>query len=133
MIGTLKSCKESRCFLKRTSNLHADVLWANTDPSALVRSHRDLKPGNLLLTKDLTRLKIADFGMCKIVNKGCSAAGVGNTGTEAYMAPEVFHKVGLPLRLRVAANLVGVSLTCASDGNRIRRSTRKRWTSTAHP
>lgn len=61
----------------------------NRDPVII---HRDMKPGNLLLTKDLTTIKIADFGMCKMVQKGQVKTGQGNAGTEAYMAPEVFHK-----------------------------------------
>ena len=31
-----------------------------------ILTYRDLKPGNLMLTKDLRTLKLADFGMGKV-------------------------------------------------------------------
>jgi len=52
--------------------------------------HRDLKPGNLLLSED-RRLKLSDFGLSKCLEK--RTAGdykmTGETGTLRYMAPEV--------------------------------------------
>jgi len=61
----------------------------NRDPIII---HRDMKPGNLLLTKDLTTLKLADFGMGKIIAKEMmeTVNHTGYTGTVRYMAPEVF-------------------------------------------
>jgi len=60
----------------------------NRDP---VIMHRDLKPGNLILTKDRSTLKLADFGMSKIVQKSKmkNVVNTGYTGTVRYMAPEV--------------------------------------------
>ena len=55
--------------------------------------HRDLKPGNLRLTRE-GRLKILDFGLSKLAAEGAeSAEGTltvtqGVAGTLAYMAPE---------------------------------------------
>jgi len=57
--------------------------------------HRDIKPENILLDKQ-GRVKIADFGIAKIV--GPAAAGPGLTGakdvigTPHYMAPEQVEK-----------------------------------------
>ncbi len=47
--------------------------------------HRDIKPGNILITKDL-RVKITDFG---VAARTGSAASM-KLGTTKYMAPELF-------------------------------------------
>lgn len=53
--------------------------------------HRDLKPANLMLTADLSVVKLADFGMSKKVDASQRdmAAHKGHTGTVRYMAPEI--------------------------------------------
>uniref|UniRef100_A0A7S0VJ15 Protein kinase domain-containing protein n=1 Tax=Hemiselmis tepida TaxID=464990 RepID=A0A7S0VJ15_9CRYP len=54
--------------------------------------HRDLKPGNLLLTQE-GHLKVSDFGLSKIIDKSTKGEYVmtGVTGTLRYMAPEVMR------------------------------------------
>lgn len=54
--------------------------------------HRDLKPGNLLLTQE-GHLKVSDFGLSKIIDKSTNGAYqmTGVTGTLRYMAPEVMR------------------------------------------
>ena len=47
--------------------------------------HRDIKPNNLLLTKDLQTVKIADFGVAKF---GDFDSPVTRVGTNIYAAPE---------------------------------------------
>jgi Protein kinase domain len=51
--------------------------------------HRDIKPENLLLDKE-GRIKIADFGIAKMLHVETSDAGLEETqaGTPQYMAPE---------------------------------------------
>jgi hypothetical protein len=57
--------------------------------------HRDIKPENILIDKQ-GRVKIADFGLAKILNQGTADAGLTGTnhvmGTMNYMAPEQFER-----------------------------------------
>lgn len=43
--------------------------------------HKDLKPANIMLTKELVP-KVCDWGLCKFD---------GQIGTQRYMAPELFN------------------------------------------
>ncbi|MEO5694520.1 MAG: serine/threonine-protein kinase [Usitatibacter sp.] len=49
-------------------------------------THRDLKPGNILL-KEGTEIKIADFGAA--INRVSDRTVITNVGSPAYMAPEL--------------------------------------------
>jgi tRNA A-37 threonylcarbamoyl transferase component Bud32 len=65
----------------------ADALAAAHDAGII---HRDVKPENILVASD-GRLKLADFGVARMVTPGSTAAGSATSavGTEPYMAPEV--------------------------------------------
>ncbi|EFC35430.1 predicted protein [Naegleria gruberi] len=49
---------------------------------------RDLKPGNILLSNDLTP-KVCDFGLSKLSNDNSKTTKTGQVGSLLYMAPEV--------------------------------------------
>ena len=52
--------------------------------------HRDIKPGNVMLTFD-GKVKVMDFGLAAQINNGfthVSSACHGTSGTHSYMAPE---------------------------------------------
>lgn len=49
--------------------------------------HRDIKPGNILLSPSLSRAKITDFGIARI-DKGTQAPTDRLLGTPQYMSPE---------------------------------------------
>ena len=49
--------------------------------------HRDLKPSNLLIDEDEKRVKIADFGLARLMEENTLASTT--CGTPGYVAPEV--------------------------------------------
>ena len=51
--------------------------------------HRDIKPLNILFHDDI--LKIADFGLSKIVNQSTRSSTFKGSGTYAYIAPEAWE------------------------------------------
>jgi len=55
--------------------------------------HRDVKSLNYLITKDMTRLSLCDFGMSKIQAHTTVMSTAGFKGTVRWSAPELFGKV----------------------------------------
>jgi serine/threonine protein kinase len=55
--------------------------------------HRDVKPANVMVTRDLNTVKLVDYGLCREIRDGdvntqCPVM-TGQTGSFRYMAPEV--------------------------------------------
>ena len=55
--------------------------------------HRDIKPGNILMTDDI-RLKLTDFGIAKVTNSNLTMTKE-ILGSPAYMPPEAFDSQAL--------------------------------------
>ena len=68
--------------------------------------HRDIKPGNIMMTTD-GQVKIADFGIARLENSSMTQVGT-LIGTPSYMAPEQFR--GEPGDLRADIWAAGVVL-----------------------
>lgn len=64
---------------------HAQGVW-----------HRDIKPGNLILTND-GRLKVTDFGIARLAEVALTRT-CASIGTPGYMAPEQYTGLGLDHR-----------------------------------
>ncbi len=76
--------------------------------------HRDVKPGNLILTTE-NEVKIADFGIARIEASELTQAGTV-MGTPAYMAPE--QLMGQPIDGRADLYAAGVILYQLLTGER---------------
>ncbi|HEX3647102.1 MAG TPA: serine/threonine-protein kinase, partial [Pseudonocardiaceae bacterium] len=75
--------------------------------------HRDVKPGNVLLTEDGTA-KLTDFGISRAVGDGTVTATGVLAGTPAYLAPEVVHGQQADFRSDVFS--LGATLYAAVEG-----------------
>ncbi len=76
--------------------------------------HRDIKPGNVMLTRD-GQVKIADFGIARMESSSMTQAGT-IMGTPAYMSPEQF--MGQTVDARTDIYSVGVLLYQMLTGER---------------
>ncbi len=75
--------------------------------------HRDLKPGNLLVTDDGT-VKLADFGIAKLFGGEAQTAQGNFVGTADYMAPE--QASGKPVDNRADLYALGLVMFAMLSG-----------------
>ncbi|ESQ45462.1 hypothetical protein EUTSA_v10011053mg [Eutrema salsugineum] len=80
--------------LKMSLNFALDISRAMEYLHSKGIIHRDLKPRNVLVTSDLTEVKLADFGLAREETASCMTS---EAGTYRWMAPEVFSRE--PLRI----------------------------------
>ena len=82
--------------------------------------HRDLKPGNILVTRNGQNVKLIDFSLS---DSDSHLVLKGNAGTARYASPE--HKECGPADFRSDIFSIGVILSEMSDSRRYRNVSRK--------
>lgn len=75
--------------------------------------HRDIKPENIFVS-EVGNFKLGDFGISRTADR---TSGMTKTGTEAYMAPEVYK--GEPYHSTVDIYSLGLVLYRLLNGNRL--------------
>ena len=92
-----------------------DVLGALSTAHRAGIVHRDIKPGNVLLTESGGAMKVADFGIAKSAGAAHTATGQ-ILGTAAYMSPE--RVAGAPASVADDLYAVGIMAHEALTGRR---------------
>ena len=81
--------REGRFSVEEATRIIRDAATALAEAHAANIVHRDIKPGNILLSKKGT-VKVADFGLAKDVQQDSlvTQEGKGGLGTPSFMSPE---------------------------------------------
>jgi serine/threonine-protein kinase len=112
--GPLPPVVAMRVIAEALRGLHAAHELKDMDGNSLGVVHRDVTPGNLILTYD-GRIKILDFGIAFVKNRESPDTVVGELkGKPSYMAPEHLHSLGVDRRADVysASVVLHELLTC---------------------
>jgi len=72
--------------------------------------HRDLKSDNIFISHDLERIKVGDFGTCRMIHIVASATTV--VGTPRFMAPELALNAHMPVHERYTKSVDVWSYAC---------------------
>src|SRR5205085_5713484 len=91
--------------------------WRRRWPRRTARAsiHRDLKPGNVMITK--SGVKVLDFGIARAPEDETLTSSLTPTGTPAYMAPE--QREGKKCDARTDIYALGLLLHEAVTGKRL--------------
>ena len=98
------------------ANYAIQILKSLAEAHAQGLVHRDLKPGNVMLTDDgggEILCKVLDFGIARVNNSDMTGSG-RLLGTPSYMAPESWQ--GSKVDLRADLYAVGCILHCCVTG-----------------
>lgn len=101
--------------LARAREVGLEILSALASAHAAGIIHRDIKPGNVLLTED-EHVKVADFGIAKTADELDQTQTTELLATPGYLAPE--RLAGEPATQRSDLYSVGVLLYEALSGRR---------------
>jgi serine/threonine protein kinase len=107
-----KLCKNRPMPLKQTMYYLEQVCAGLSHAHEQGVIHRDIKPQNLLLTKDRRKVKIADFGVAKI---GAHEGNITRVGTNIYAAPEHNPQIQTAQLASGETNFIKPKLTPAAD------------------
>ena len=105
-----KACRENTCSLKRSLHYIEQVCAGLRHAHQNGVIHRDIKPQNLLLSKEKDIVKIADFGVARV---HMSDAPITRVGTNIYAPPEhsPFVQSGAAAKLSPASDIYSLAKT----------------------
>jgi eukaryotic-like serine/threonine-protein kinase len=106
--------RKGRFSVEQTVQYGAQIAEALAEAHAHGITHRDLKPGNVMLTK--SGVKVLDFGLAKSVQDETLTLANAVMGTPAYMAPEQMEGKSCDARTDIYA--LGLILVEMATGKR---------------
>lgn len=118
LLSAWRADKGPRGSSRRLAGLFADAALGLSHLHAGGVLHRDLKPGNLMLSADGKRLVIMDLGLAKLADesKALTSADVTILGTLRYMAPEQLQRRLVDVDARADVYGLGATLYEVATG-----------------